>query len=569
MQVPPGRAPGQRSYIHASASAPDVRRLYQTPPPSPAQAIAELLPARTPATLQTRGRPGALILPAKDVKRLKDGRATFEQAMQYTFGIPEEGPLTSFLTRRDGKLYFCDQPLDKLVATHGTPLRLVMLPQITRNIQAMQAAFAAAKEETGYPGDFVYAYPSKANYDRAVIQTALDAGVHYETSSTVDVLLAAEHGTVPKDRFVFAHGSKDEAYLDALEKLYECGNTNIVPVIDDLDELQEIQKRFPLEVKVGVRDRMAGMDGHHRGNDRFGLEPGEIDAAARRLKDEGRDLILYHGMVGFQIEEIETFVKELAPSLHRYAALRKTTPSLHIFDFGGGMATNALSLRFSFDPREFFKRLMETTRKICDAEGVPCPDIAGELGSYTVANHVATIFGVNKTKARDQRQDADWYILDGSLMVTAPDMQIGREFLILPLEGWNERLTEVRLGGGSTCDSGDFYPRGKRPMLAPKVGRGTPLHFAMFGLGAYQGILAGQGGAHHCLTREPKTLTFSSVDGKIVAQETPRQDIDQIAAMLGYPSRAAEGATIGCAAGRQAPPPSAPTRAAPGRGTIG
>src|SRR5207249_5600189 len=108
-------------------------------------------------------------------------------------------------------------------------------------------------------------------------------------------------------------------------------------------------------------------------------------------------------------------------------------------------------------------------------------------------------------------------------MVALPDILIvkGQQFITLALNHLDAEAGTVALGGRRTCDSDDFYPRDGDPSLVmPLVGEGgwgmggratatqppspvpQPLLVAFFGTGAYQAMLAGEGGAHHCLAPE-------------------------------------------------------------------
>jgi len=129
----------------------------------------------------------------------------------------------------------------------------------------------------------------------------------------------------------------------------------------------------------------------------------------------------------------------------------------------------------------------------------------------------------------------DWYLLNGSLMVSLPDMLIveGQQFIVLPLNEWHLPARPVRLAGRYTCDTDDFYPRpGQPPLLLPNGGEGTILAF--FGVGAYQQMLSGRGGAHHCLTPEMRRITIEADGDQLVVRETPPQHLSDIMSLLGY-----------------------------------
>src|SRR5207237_3267677 len=103
---------------------------------------------------------------------------------------------------------------------------------------------------------------------------------------------------------------------------------------------------------------------------------------------------------------------------------------------------------------------------------------------------------------------------------------MGQHFVTLPLNHLDAEAGPVVLGGRRTCDSDDFYPRGDLELIMPLGVSGAggwrleagstslqplasslqPLLIAFFGTGAYQAMLAGEGGAHHCLAPEAAKL---------------------------------------------------------------
>ncbi|HEX9370863.1 MAG TPA: arginine decarboxylase, partial [Roseiflexaceae bacterium] len=99
--------------------------------------------------------------------------------------------LTDFLSRRDGRLLLADRiDISAMAERYGAPLEIAYCPLITQQVERMLGWAAAAREESGYAGAFLYAYATKANFAEEVVRTALAAGAHYETSATADVLIA-------------------------------------------------------------------------------------------------------------------------------------------------------------------------------------------------------------------------------------------------------------------------------------------------------------------------------------------------------------------------------------------
>lgn len=463
---------------------------------------------------------------------------TYAGYMHDTYGFTGEGQLADFLARRDGDLYLGGRiNLTELARSHGAPLEVVYTPQITTQVRRMRAWAEQARAQSEYQGAFLYAYATKANFAAEVVQTALAAGVHYETSAAADLVIAHSlfrQGLLPDDRLICCNGSKEPNYINAIRDLRLDGCERVIPVLDDLNELEALlDTSAPL--MFGVRERAAGnRDGRHPGNDRFGLSAEEIEQAAAMIADSNHTLALYHAMIGSQVEDEAHFLATLRQSVVNYARLRRRVPTLRYFNFGGGVPTSGYSLGFRFDYERFLTTLMATVRDVCAEYEVPVPDLIGEFGRYTVATHSVFLFEIGAVKA-GQPGGTDWYLVNGSMMVSLPDSVLveGQEFITLPLEGWDRPVKPVRLAGRRTCDSDDLYPRPEQaPLMLPDTGTG--LVVAVFGVGAYQQMISGRGGAHHCLNPEPTRVIINEVNGRLVSRVVAQQDQATIMRLLGY-----------------------------------
>jgi arginine decarboxylase len=478
--------------------------------------------------------------------------------------LAADGRLNDFLRVRNGRIIFADT-LDLLELAHqyGTPLEVSFCPLITRRVRAMHTYFAAARAQTGYRGGFVYAYATKANFAAEVVQTALAAGAHYETSSAFDVRIAQtlwQRGILPSERFVFCNGSKEQPYIDAILELRQAGFTNVVPILDDPAEFEALVGcSEPL--LLGVRERKDPGDlaeGITYGYDRFGMLPSELERLAVRVAQTHHRIILYHAMVGSQLEDPAHWIGEVIESLEGYARLRAHAPAMDYFNFGGGMPTGAYRLDFAFDYAAFARQVFQAVGARCDVQGIPHPHLVGEFGRYTVADHGVHIFRVGRIKQGHPGMPP-WYLVDGSLMVALPDILIvkGQSFIVLPLTHLDAEAGPVMLGGRRTCDSDDFYPRpGAPPLVLPLVGvdrdrhgeavapvdrptlsiaaNAAPLLIAFFGTGAYQAMLAGEGGAHHCLAPEAPKLIVEEQDGALRTRVIGEQSWADVLGELGY-----------------------------------
>ena len=70
--------------------------------------------------------------------------------------------------------------------------------------------------------------------------------------------------------------------------------------------------------------------------------------------------------------------------------------------------------------------------------------------------------------------------------------------------------------------------------MLPEDGAG--LVVAVFGVGAYQQMISGRGGAHHCLSPEPRRIIFEEKDGQLVQRVEAAQTQAELMRLIGYQS---------------------------------
>lgn len=464
--------------------------------------------------------------------------------------VPDGHRFNSYLYSKGGHLHMDGLDLADLFLGGGqatealggvmpSPLEIVFLPIIRRKIEEMRQIFDDARRELGYPGQFLYAYASKANAAEEVIRTALTAGAHHEMSSTVDVDIArlmVERGLLPADRFVICNGFKPAGTSYAANIVrFKSEHDNLIPVLEGLSELPPLLDSG-LQFNVGLRQKSYG---HHKAqgemdlaNSRFGFDlDGIWHAAGRVAEAPNLTLKLYHAMVGSQILDEADFVDRLRPPIAIYARLKQRYPTLSIFDFGGGVPV-AMTLDFDFDYKRFARLLLGALQDACAAVGVPPPDVMGEFGRYTTSEHGAHLFQVVTNK--ENNSQLPWYLIDGSIMTSFPDSwALGEHFIALPLNHLDKPFQRVRLGG-MTCDSDDIYPpkKSQSPLYLPVETNG--LYIGFFSIGAYQEMLGGVRGSKHCVLPEANELIIDRDDGRLAFQVISGQNADDVLRNLGY-----------------------------------
>ena len=465
-----------------------------------------------------------------------------------TSPVPNHHQFNHFLHAEDGHLYMDDFDLMQAFTVSPvpqsplpSPLEIVYLPLIRRRIKQMQATFAQAIEETGYRGAFHYAYATKANAAEEVIRTTLNAGAHHEMSSMFDVDIArimVDRGLLPPERMVICNGFKPRGsqYMANIVRLKRSTHANVIPIVENLNEIAPLTaSNLPFE--VGVRQKSYGnhasiyeMDA---ANSRFGLSIEDVFTAVDMI-EASPNLIpkMYHGMTGSQLLDADNFVDRLRPPMEIFARLRKKHPTIDIFNFGGGMPI-PMTLDFDFDYKAFVVQLLQTMQAVCAAHGVEEPDIMGEFGRYTTAEHGVHIFKIVADKTNESNYP--WYIIDGSIMSSFPDAwALSEHFIVLPLNHLDKPFKRVQLGG-ITCDSDDVYPPkpSSSPLYLPV--ETDDLYVGFFSIGAYQEMLGGVRGSKHCMLPEAFELIVDQDEvGHLLYDLVEGQDSAEVLRNLGY-----------------------------------
>ena len=463
--------------------------------------------------------------------------------------VPHHHQFNRYLYAQNGHLhldgldlaqFFLDEAPQGFTQTLPSPLEIVYLPLITKQIHHMQQIFADVIAELEYGGQFHYTYASKANAAEEVIRTTLSAGANHEMSSTVDVDIAKimiQRGLLTPDRMIVCNGFKGPgsqyaANILQLRLLHE----NLIPVIEDLPEIAPLLSSGQT-FNVGLRQKSYGhnetqaeMD---KANSRFGLNVDDLWKAADYIAAAPNlNLKMYHYMVGSQLTDIPAFISWLKPGIELFARLRQRYPSLSIFNFGGGMPV-AMTLDFDFDYHEFARQLLTALQEACRRYSVPVPDVMGEFGRYTTSEHGAHLFKI--ITAKDNGSKLPWYIIDGSIMSSFPDSwALSEHFIVLPLNHLDKPFQQVQLGG-ITCDSDDVYPPkpSHSPLYLPV--ETDELYIGFFSIGAYQEMLGGVKGSKHCVLPEAYELIIEKgEDGRFQFQILNGQHPDDVLRNLGY-----------------------------------
>jgi arginine decarboxylase len=422
-----------------------------------------------------------------------------------TFYFPQEG-----FDIEQGYLTFHDIPLKHLIEKYGTPLKITYLPKIGLQIKRVRNLFNRAMKVKGYSGKYYYCYCTKSNHFSYVLDEILEHGAHLETSSEFDIDLIRrleQKGKITKSEFIINNGFKPKGYIDKIVGLIKDGYKNVIPVLDNMEELQGFDEASDEKLKIGLRVATEEEPSFPFYTSRLGIRHSELISFYQEkiAKNPKFEVKMLHFFVDTGIRDTLYYWEELKKAIKLYCELKKVCPSLSAINIGGGMPIRN-SLGSEFDYKYMIKQIVNLIAEACEEEGIEEPDIFSEFGSYTVGESGAVIFSVLGQKK--QNDSELWYMIDNSLMNTIPDSWgIAQRFILLPINKWHNEYTRVNIGG-LTCDNSDYYNSEvhENQVFLPAYdpSEEEPLYIGFFHTGAYQDSISGYGGIKHCLIPSPK-----------------------------------------------------------------
>jgi len=440
----------------------------------------------------------------------------------------------------DNALKFHDVPLMDIIEKYGTPLKLTYLPKISQNINQAREYFSNAFQKHNYKGNYTYCYCTKSSHFSFVMEEALKAGVHMETSSSFDIPIVKkmyEKGLLSKQHYVVCNGFKRPLYRQYINELINLGFENVVPVLDDLNEIDSYEAEAKNPYKVGIRIASDEEPTFEFYTSRLGIRYNDvIDLYQNKIaKSEKAKLKMLHFFINTGIKDTAYYWSELGRFVDKYCELKKIAPELDTIDIGGGFPIKT-SLGFEYDYQYMVDQIVENIQWICEKNNVETPNIMTEFGSYTVGESGATIYSILDQKLQNDKEL--WYMIDGSFITHLPDVWgLNQKFILMAVNNWDQPFHKVKMGG-LTCDSMDYYNSEAHSfeVFLPKVERNEKQYVGFFHTGAYQESLGGYGGIQHCLIPAPKHVLIDkdaegNVTTKLFAEE---QTSESMLKILGY-----------------------------------
>jgi arginine decarboxylase len=294
------------------------------------------------------------------------------------------------------------------------PLLIRFQDILRHRVEAINTAFRNSIAEFNYQAKYRGVFPIKVNQLREVVEEILDAGKPYDFGLEVGSKPELFAGLALQNHqgcLIVCNGYKDAEYIRVALLGTKLGK-RVVLVVEKLEELRQIitiSKSLGVEPCVGLRARLlskgAGRWAESGGeNAKFGLSTAEILAATEMLRAENlaHCLKLFHFHIGSQVPDILTIKKAVQEATRLYAKIHKMGFAIECLDVGGGLGVDYDGSRTAFDSstnytlQEYTNDVVYYISEVCNAEGVPHPEIISESGRAIVAHHsvlIVEVFG--------------------------------------------------------------------------------------------------------------------------------------------------------------------------------
>jgi arginine decarboxylase len=455
--------------------------------------------------------------------------------IEQTFEFPQEG-----FEVIDNQLHFNEIPLMDIIEQYGTPLKITYLPKISSQIQKAKRLFNVAMAKADYEGNYLYCYCTKSSHFEFVLNEALKNDIHLETSSAFDLPIIkelAKTDRIHKDNIILCNGFKRDNYIEGIADLLGDGFKNVIPILDNKEELNDLQEGWKGELQIGLRIAAEEEPNAEFYTSRLGIRYNEIIDFYKNVIANNKNvkLKLLHFFINTGVKDTAYYWSELQKNINLYCELKKFCPDLEYLDIGGGFPIRT-KLDFNYDYQYMADEIIRQIKSACEQRDVPEPHIITEFGSFTVGESGAVLFSVVGHK--QQNDNELWNMIDSSFITTLPDTWgLKQKFILLAINNWDDEYQRVNLGG-ITCDSDDYYIMEsiRNRVFLPKPAPGETQYLGFFHTGAYQESIGGYGGIQHCLIPAPKhVLIDKDEDGKITTRLFAKeQSAKNMMKILGY-----------------------------------
>ena len=305
--------------------------------------------------------------------------------------------------------------VDSAMAMGAKLPMLVRFPDVLGDrLHRLQTAFAQARKDWDYAGEYTAVYPIKVNQHFGVAGTlashhgegfGLEAGSKPELMA---VLALSRPGGL-----IVCNGYKDREYIRLALIGRKLGMQTYI-VIEKPSELRLVlEEAKALDVKpgLGVRMRLASLGAgkwQNSGGDKakFGLDPRQLLDLWKRLRDAdmGDCLQLLHFHMGSQISNVRDIAKGMREATRYFVELSKLGANISHVDVGGGLGVDYEGTRsrsynsVNYGIHHYASSIVQPLAQACAREGLSPPRIVTECGRAMTAHHAVLVTNVSEVE---------------------------------------------------------------------------------------------------------------------------------------------------------------------------
>jgi len=338
------------------------------------------------------------------------------------FGVNEAGHVVVRPDQQVGREIDLHDVVEGLKARDLTaPVVIRFSDIIAHRLKSLNDAFAQAIAENDYRNRYSAVFPIKVNQQRLVVEEVYRSGAAFgfglEVGSKPELLVVMAMTEENQDRLIICNGFKDDSYIETVTLAAKLGR-KIVPVVENFVELGLILKhaqKYGIRPNIGVRVKLAA-EGAGRWREsageksKFGLFITEILEVVEVLRkaDMLDCLKLVHCHIGSQLQDIRRVKDAVTELAHVYAELRLLGAGIEYLDIGGGLGVDYDGSRTNYESsmnytlNEYAGDVVYRIASVCNARGLPHPQIVSESGRAIAAHHSVLVFNVLGASQLDQ-----------------------------------------------------------------------------------------------------------------------------------------------------------------------
>jgi len=199
---------------------------------------------------------------------------------------------------------------------------------------------------------------------------------------------------ISKDTYIICNGFKQKPYTSRIARLINTGFKNVIPILDNKEELERYKKSVKEPFKLGIRVAAEEEPNFPFYTSRLGIRAKDIlEFYVDQIEgyEEKFQLKMLHIFLNKGIKDDIYYWSELNKVINLYCQLKKICPELDSINIGGGFPIKH-SLGFDYDYEFMINEIISNIKKACKKARVPMPHIFTEFGSFTVGESMAHIY---------------------------------------------------------------------------------------------------------------------------------------------------------------------------------